>query len=895
MRNIDQHSTTCVNINKFTLGILVGILVLMPNMNCIGQAVINGRVISGQHEKLSGISVLAIPARNASSILTYAITDEAGNYKLSYSSASDSVFIAFKSLNYKDTVVALINQSQKLDIELQPDVFEIREVNVKGNPVSVRGDTINYIVNSFAKASDRSIGDVISRMPGFEVTDLGQIYYQGKPIQKYYIEGLDLLDGRYALANKNLPHQSVGSVEVLRNHQPVKMLEDKIASDATSINIKLKNDVAITGTLYAATGFSPLLRDVNLTPMLFHKKQQVIISWQSNNTATDLSTQHQPLEMSGGELMGLNNRKPDLTSILDVPQPQIDKKTYLSNNANLLSYNHLIKLSNESELKINSSFYHDIINESGEVATSYFIAGDTVLFTEITKNKFYNKSLSTEFSLIQNDKKRYLTNKLSINKFWDSERGLIKNESDEVNQKAETPHFSITNDFDVIVPVKRNFVQFYSSIDFNNSPQSLTVSPGIFEDALNGGNAYQLTTQKFGLKKLVAKNFVQFTIVRDGWKYETKTGVNYENQKLETSIEKDEQLILADSLQNSLHWTYADFYFSETLKYERSKLWLSFELPFNFHYYRTKDTKHRVPDKLQKLLFTPSFSLKCELNGYWIWRMGAGYSNKLADVNTMAQGYVFSNYRHLKRGIDQQNETRRFRFNFGLEYKNPVSGLFSSLVWMSNYSTHNLLLKQQVNASGLLFYEVIDKKNQSKLNNITFTINQYLAGLKVTFDFKSYYNQQKKEYLLNGEMDWLNYKVFALHPGITVSRWRKVDLEYSYRAQLFHQISGQAEFSVLEQRQKGSVFYNPEKRHLFGLTAEHYNTKQTGQQNANLFFAHFSYHLKPSKGKFKYKLEIRNIFNQSEMVLFNNSDISLVKTSYSMRPRQFLATISIGL
>jgi hypothetical protein len=802
---------------------------ITENLN--GQTIITGTVRSVENELLSGLNLLVYTDEGSSNIITYGISDAQGHFVLNFTLATDSVLISVKSMNYRDTVIKIVNRDHELNFVLFPQVHEIKEVNVRANPISVRGDTVNYIVNSFAKASDRSIGDVISRMPGFEVTELGQIYYQGQPIQKYYIEGLDMLEGRYALANKNLPHQSVGSVEVLRNHQPVKMLEDKMASDATSINIRLKNDVAITGTMYAGAGFSPFLRDVNLTPMFFHKKQQVIASWQSNNTANNLNTQHQPLEMSGGELKGLNNRKPELTRILHVPQPQIDKKHYLDNNADLLSYNHLIKLNNESVLKINSSFYHDIIKEAGEVATNYFMPGDTVSFVEITKNKFYNKSLSTGLSFTQNDKKRYLVNKLNINKFWDSEEGLIKNESEEVYQKAETPHFSISNDFDVIVPFKRSFVRFYSYIDFNNSPQMLTVSPGIFEDALNGGNSYQLTTQNLLQKNLVTKNFVQYTIVRDGWKYETETGVNYENQLFETSVEKDEQVILTDSLQNNLHWNYADFYFSETLKYERRKLWLSFELPFNFHYYGINDRKHQSPDKLQKLFFTPSFSMKYDLSGYWIWRLGAGYSNKLVDVNTMAQGYVFSNYRHLKRGIDQLNETKGFRFNFGLEYRNPVSGLFSTLVWMSSYSNHNLLLKQQVNSSGLLFYEVIDKKNQSGLNNITFTINQYLARLKVTLDFKSYYNQQKKEYLLNGEMGWLNYKVFTLHPGITVNRWRRVDLEYSYRAQLFHQISEQSDFSVLEQRQKGSVFYNPGKRHLFGLNAEHYNTKQTGQQS----------------------------------------------------------------
>jgi hypothetical protein len=66
------------------------------------------------------------------------------------------------------------------------------------------------MVNSFSKEQDRSIGDVLKRMPGIEVPD-GKILYQGKAINKYYIEGLDLLEGKYNLANDNLPYQEVSS------------------------------------------------------------------------------------------------------------------------------------------------------------------------------------------------------------------------------------------------------------------------------------------------------------------------------------------------------------------------------------------------------------------------------------------------------------------------------------------------------------------------------------------------------------------------------------------------------------------------------------------------------------------------------------------------------------
>jgi hypothetical protein len=47
------------------------------------------------------------------------------------------------------------------------------------------------MVNSFQKRP--SIGDVLKEIPGIEVLPDGK--YQGKAINKYYIEGLDLLEG----------------------------------------------------------------------------------------------------------------------------------------------------------------------------------------------------------------------------------------------------------------------------------------------------------------------------------------------------------------------------------------------------------------------------------------------------------------------------------------------------------------------------------------------------------------------------------------------------------------------------------------------------------------------------------------------------------------------------
>jgi hypothetical protein len=103
-------------------------------------------------------------------------------------------------------------------------------------------------------------------MPGIEVLSDGKILYQGRPINKYYIEGLDLLEGKYNLANENLPHKEVTQVQILENHQPIKALDSLKFSDQAALNIKLKNAYTFTGQARLGSGFRPLLWEANITP-----------------------------------------------------------------------------------------------------------------------------------------------------------------------------------------------------------------------------------------------------------------------------------------------------------------------------------------------------------------------------------------------------------------------------------------------------------------------------------------------------------------------------------------------------------------------------------------------------------------------------------------------------
>ena len=49
------------------------------------------------------------------------------------------------------------------------------------------------------------------------------------------------MEGSYGLINNSLPKDAVQKVEVLENHQPVKILQDKLSSENAAINVQLKN------------------------------------------------------------------------------------------------------------------------------------------------------------------------------------------------------------------------------------------------------------------------------------------------------------------------------------------------------------------------------------------------------------------------------------------------------------------------------------------------------------------------------------------------------------------------------------------------------------------------------------------------------------------------------
>lgn len=219
---------------------LLIILLIFSNFSSFAQQEVKGRVLNFQNRKPVASATVTMHPVGSSSILSYAMTAEDGTFTLKRNSLPDSITITVSAMTIERQSKIVKSNAGPVEFLVKEKTMELREVIVKAPKIRQLGDTIQYDVESFLDKTDRSIGDVLEKLPGVQVLSSGEILYQNKQVSKFYIEGLDLLQGKYGLATKNVEASKVASVQILENHQPVKALKGMEIPENAAINLKLK-------------------------------------------------------------------------------------------------------------------------------------------------------------------------------------------------------------------------------------------------------------------------------------------------------------------------------------------------------------------------------------------------------------------------------------------------------------------------------------------------------------------------------------------------------------------------------------------------------------------------------------------------------------------------------
>ena len=188
------------------------------------------------HNRLANVSITLLRYGKP---LKFTRTKEDGTYVLPITEkqANDKLQATF--MGYKKTKTS-VSSGKETIISMASTAFVLKEVQVKGSRITGR-DTISFDLTRFANERDNSLKDVLKKLPGVDIEKNGRINYNGKPINRFTVEGLDLTGGKYNQLEENIKAKDVKKAEVIEHDQPIKALQNKTFTDNVAMNIALKD------------------------------------------------------------------------------------------------------------------------------------------------------------------------------------------------------------------------------------------------------------------------------------------------------------------------------------------------------------------------------------------------------------------------------------------------------------------------------------------------------------------------------------------------------------------------------------------------------------------------------------------------------------------------------
>ena len=854
--------------------LMLHLLCLLATANAIAQTDVTGMVIDNEsNEPVTGASVIVKGADDK--IKKYTTSKSDGGFTMSLPSVA-GCRLEVSMMSFAKKTIFLDSVSFPLTVRLEPGTTLLKEVTVKADRIREQGDTITYNVGSFAQQQDRSIGDVLKRMPGINVESSGKIQYQGEDINKFYIEGSDLLGGKYGIATNGISHEDVGAVEVMENHQPMQVLSGISFSDKAAINLKLKNKAKATWTFHgdAGGGYSwqpeGAIWDGELFAMAVMSNFQNITTFKTNNIGEDLSAQATDF-FSG-------RRGTDLHRYVGVSLPgvpNLSRKRTLFNRSALVSTNSLWKLGRgEFKTQIDYSF-NRVTAEAANITTYYLNEGNRVV-TEDRNGVDRSHSLSGKFIYELNQKTAFINNTLKTNIDWDDislgVSGSLSN-----NQTASLPDYYAGNDFKLIKRFNgRHLITFISKNEWESLPQTLSVSMN------DGFMRQQVKDHAFYTNESAAYAFSVkgITISLEG-------GVKGYFRSLNTEL-PDMPEEISGTTTNVLNTNYLTVYATPKLEYWVRRVNFSLNAPVSFAHY----TFDKALANRSEVYFSPSLSMNWKPNNRFSMDMRGGTGRSPMNLNLIQPGYVMTNYRSFRRGVDDFYNSTSQNVSVNLSYKHTRRGVFANVFAMQSWSHNPYTLAQQLYGDYVV-YSYTSAKSDGKMLMASGNIGKTLDFMRGSANINGSFSRNES-YLIS-ENNSVNSVGTSWSAGAKINgallRWLSFDYRFDFSSSRLAMNGSNASW-LGSMENEFLLNIMPHKKWEWHISGEHYRNELSTDNFKNVFLLDTKLIFKLSK-RLELSSSLSNIFNQRTYNYITYNQLTSFESQRWLRGRELLISISL--
>lgn len=783
--------------------------------------------------------------------VAFSISNDEGGFSIPLNVSPDTLILSASMMGYAP-FSERIGSRTTFHIKLVPSPIRLKEVTIRPGRIWGRSDTIRYDASKFLRENDKTVEDLMKRLPGIQVDDDGNIQYRGKDIGTMYVEGLDLMDSRYKSISRNLSAQSVKEVEVLDNHQRIKSLAGKVPSDMADINIKLKDSFKDKWNFNpkVSAGFSTdnFLYEADANALQIARKSQSLYALKLSDTGNGITKE---ADKGIDDMLALPDYRLLQQGTISAP---LKERRWLFNDAAVATANRLYRLGEDSRLKINTFYTQDNITQETRSVTSYFNPDDTLMVEENKNINLKGRQLNLSADYEDNAAMHYLRNKLDFHIENNRVNTGIAG-SYNVTQRQKDESVTLQDNFSITRFANKSVWQMKSVVGYWRHRQ-------------------QLDFDHYG-QPLPLEGF--YARAESGWIIRrTKIGQHY---TAGASIDL-----------NNLKSHYR-LWVTPAYEYLLRSLQFNLSVPLQTVVF---------PDD-KEMLFLPGLTFRTDykINYAWNARLSAQYGRELNDMTAFYRQSYFSDYRTKVENETGVPTTGKQLYTLRAEYKNTLQEFFVTADWVASRSRVNHTFEQSIEDNVFRWIRRYVPHTESSYGvNTVISKGFFDINTKMSFEASYWYNRSAQ--IRESRLLPFSFRTLILKPSFSVSPTDRT--EVTYNGELQRQLSsfgdnpdksGQgAPLSGLWNMSHKVSFYYMRRRFDLSASGEYFRNEITPHHSVNLLFVDLAATCKLHQLTLQFQLN--NLLNHRDYRYTVYHPLSVYSSQLGIRPREFLICVKMG-
>ncbi len=863
-----------------------------------GVAVISGIVKDGGGKALKSVMIRATFNGKTG---PFVMTDANGAYTLRIESDESTINLNFSKLSYEQEKVTVENKSQRLDVTLSKRAEPLPEVTVSTPEVRLRGDTLSFLLAAFAGKDDVSLKDALKKVPGVEVASSGEISYNGKKISNFYIEGMDLMGGKYDIATTNIPASYVNAIEILNNHKDKKIDRD-LFSDKVALNVRLKPKAKFrpTGTYSASAGVGeiPIPLAASGAGMMFRDKLQSILTLKGSDIKEfSRRESHRFLDAGGGEC---EDYAGSILGRLSASSPPLSRSRWIKPIDASATTNFIIKISDDVTLRTDAGYSFQKTRYDYSDSRFYFDGNHDIVIDQFSQPQTWSHtpSLSLEYKMDKDN--IYFVNYFTGTGSFSTDVNHIATAGSEIIEKERLQNFDIRDKLHWSWKKNKWRLNFSSSLELNSTPRgyidiSGKIAASSSEDGYSPNLLQQARSYTLNIKEeaYAMREFKRSHIF-------IPIDFYYTNYKIRTALSNmqfgnRQATEVANRISNQLDGYTTNISTSPSYQYTSpyDKFFARVSLPITLQHINWNNSGSRPAEKIgTHLLLSPSIYLTYQPTAKSSFRLQASYKNSIGDILDLLTAPTMRDY--LSTNFHSGLLSKRKSLNALLHYdfKLPLSfWYFNAEVSYSNIR-ENLISSQNI-SEGLIESSDFVMPHNNEMINAALGITKNIRSINTKISLKGGIEMIGNKLEQNGQLVGYRSGNIFINPTISSQPISWFGLNYEgYLSSIYSNYLGRKQSFDSQSHNLGVSFY-PFGGFQIKLNSEiiRKEIEEKRHQTVCLFDIRIAYKFK----KMRITCDLCNLLNRKSYSYTIFNGIDRFSYNYHLRGRELIMSIEYHL